>query len=65
MTINPVLAQWDRNEQTQFTSSDEQAKRWLREDGAAKAAVQAREEHRWWPALALVLGGLSALIVIL
>ena len=65
MTINPVLAQWDRNERTQFTSSDEQTKRWLREDGGAKAEAQAREERRWWPALALVFGGLTALIVIL
>jgi hypothetical protein len=65
MTINPVLAQWDRNEQTQFRSSDHQTKRWLREVGGDDAAVQPNNERRWWPALALALGGLSALAIIL
>jgi hypothetical protein len=64
MTINPVLSQWDTNGQVKGAQGQEELGRWLRETEGPK---QAQEEGRkgGWPAVAVTLGSVFALILVL
>ena len=64
MTINPVLSQWDTNEQVKGAQGQEELGRWLREtEGPKQPQIEGQKER--WQAVAVTLSGVFALILIL
>jgi hypothetical protein len=64
MTINPVLSQWETNEQVKGAQGQEELGHWLREtEGRPQAWAETRQDG--WQVVAVTLSGVFALILIL
>jgi hypothetical protein len=64
MTINPLLSQWDSNEQVKRAQGRENLGRWLRDSEGPQQARVYEWQARWWAA-AVTLGGVLGLVLVL